>query len=92
MEPRVDDAGTVSAAPGRDRVALPSVIRELLVVVVGYGAYTFVRKATTGGETAGLRNARQLAHWEDVLHLDMERSVNGFFSDHRWLAAWSGWY
>jgi hypothetical protein len=85
---------TVEQPPLRqdDRAPVPGFVREVLVVAIGYGAYTLVRRATTGGMRVGLANAVHIGSWESMLHLDPERAINGFFSDHRWLAAWSGWY
>jgi hypothetical protein len=75
-----------------DKVFLPGVIREILVVVLGYLAYTWVRKAKVGGEQVGLAHAAGLERLQSALWLSPEHAVNGFVSDHRWLALVTGYY
>jgi hypothetical protein len=75
-----------------DRVVVPGVVREVLVVLVGYVAYSLVRKAKSGGAAEGLAHADQLEDLQRTLHLDPELWLNGIVSDQRWLAAISGYY
>ena len=81
----VRDAG----APDPGRTGL---LREVLLVGVGYALYSTVRNATTGHEALAYRHAGDIERLERRLHVDGELSVNRLVAHHHWLGVTTGYY
>jgi len=70
----------------------PSLIVELLVIVLGYMAYSAIRVAARGEQSIAARNAHRLIDLERKLHLDPERWLNGLLNAHHLPAQMAGYY
>src|SRR4051794_37726241 len=58
----------------------PRLWREILLIAVCYGAYSIVRNLVPTRHTAALHRAGELLNLERTLHVDVELSLNGFFT------------
>lgn len=66
--------------------------QELLLIAIGYAAYTETRNHLHGQDKVALRHGYNIQHWQDVLHLNFERSVNAFVGRNEWLAQVMNYY
>ncbi|GAB2460456.1 phosphatase PAP2 family protein [Jatrophihabitans fulvus] len=64
----------------------PRWYQEIAIIAIGYWLYSLVRNAIPEHESIATRHARSIQHVQDVLHLNFERSFNGFVAAHEWLA------
>jgi hypothetical protein len=85
----------------RPRALLPERIRairppkwweEILFVGICYFLYSLVRNAVPDQEEQALHRARDLMHFEQTLHIFVERSANTFVARTHWLAYASDYY
>ncbi|HEY3737608.1 MAG TPA: phosphatase PAP2 family protein [Jatrophihabitans sp.] len=60
--------------------------QELLLIAIGYAVYTETRNHLHGQEDVALDHGYDIQHWQDVLHLNFERSLNTFVARNEWLA------
>jgi hypothetical protein len=70
----------------------PHLIIELVVIVVGYMAYSGIRVAARGEESIASHNAHRLIDLERKLHLDPEQWLNGILNAHHLPAQLAGYY
>nr|WP_308377672.1 bifunctional glycosyltransferase 87/phosphatase PAP2 family protein [Streptomyces sp. ISL-98] len=63
----------------------PSLLLELLLIRVGYSAYSHVRVAANGGRADAEEHARQILSMEQFLHIDIEHWANQAVVEVRWL-------
>jgi hypothetical protein len=78
--------------PGGPPATRTGILREAVLVGVGYALYGAVRNATTGQESAAYRHAADIERWERTLHLDGEMAVNHLVGRHLWLGTVTGYY
>ncbi len=74
------------------RWGAPAWVLDLLLIAIGYLAYTAVRNALPHRGGIALDNAAQIDALERNLHLDPERWVNGLVAGERWLANVCNYY
>ncbi|MFI1399282.1 bifunctional glycosyltransferase 87/phosphatase PAP2 family protein [Streptomyces sp. NPDC020681] len=70
----------------------PNLLLELLVIRVGYSAYSHIRAAATGGVAAAEEHARQIDGIERALGLDIEHWVNHAVVNAKWAEAFFDFY
>jgi hypothetical protein len=70
----------------------PRLWREILLIAVCYGAYSFVRNLVPTDHDAALRRAYELLAAERVLGLDVELAVNRLFTEVTWLGIGANYY
>src|SRR5690348_6640730 len=76
--------------PRRDR---PSLVGELLVVLILVKVYDLVRSFAATRQSAALAHGRDILALEGHLHLDPERTLNHWLTDSPLLTdAAAGWY
>jgi PAP2 superfamily/Glycosyltransferase family 87 len=63
----------------------PNLLLELLLIRVGYWAYSFIRGAVPDGRTVPERHGRQVIGLERTLHIDIEHWVNHRVAQVTWL-------
>lgn len=63
----------------------PNLLLELLLIRVGYWAYSFIRGAVPDGRTVPERHGRQVLSLESTLHIDIEHWVNHKVAQVDWL-------
>lgn len=89
--PAVAPAGT--GRSGRPAARRPLVLGELVVILLLLRAYDLIRGHAELRQAAALRHGRQLLDAERWLHLNLERTVNRWTSEHELLSlAASYWY
>ncbi|MDT0305573.1 phosphatase PAP2 family protein [Streptomyces sp. DSM 44917] len=76
-------AGPPEGAPGAGR---PNLVLELLLIRVGYWAYSWVRGHADGDRATAEEHGRQVLGLQRVLGLDVERGLNEAVAARRWLA------
>ncbi|MFK4222349.1 bifunctional glycosyltransferase 87/phosphatase PAP2 family protein [Streptomyces sp. NPDC019890] len=70
----------------------PNLLLELLVIRVGYSAYSHIRAAATGGVTAAEEHGRQIVSAEQALGIDIEHWVNHAVVKVKWAEAFFNFY
>nr|WP_238431917.1 bifunctional glycosyltransferase 87/phosphatase PAP2 family protein [Streptomyces cavernae] len=70
----------------------PNLLLELLLIRIGFAAYTNVRAAATGSRPAAEEHAEQILTVERFLHLDFELEINRWVAGVNWLEAASDYY
>lgn len=81
-----------SFRPFRRASLRPSLIGELVVIVLGYIGYSMARVAVRGDQTTALINGRAIYRLEEKLHIDPERWLNTALDAHVNLATFAGYY
>jgi hypothetical protein len=77
---------------GSRRSRIPAGVRELVVLVLLYVAYSSVRVLASDDVADALGHAARILHLEQVLHLDGEHWLNGLFYAHRALEVGASFY
>ncbi|MEU5881606.1 phosphatase PAP2 family protein [Spirillospora sp. NPDC047279] len=86
-EPRpVEGAPTAEAAAGAVRGSRPRLWPEILLVLIGYGAYSLVRNLVPTDHAMASHRAYELLGLEYTLNLDVEYTLNRLFVTHPWVA------
>lgn len=70
----------------------PNLLLELLLIRIGFAAYTQVRAAATGTRLAAEEHAEQILAVERFLHIDTELDINRWLVNVDWLEGASGYY
>lgn len=66
---------------------------EVVLVLIGYELYSWVRGLVEGHRGEAVRNAREVVRLEHTLHIYHEKAVNHFLAGQHWLAYISNyWY
>lgn len=66
--------------------------QEILLIAIGYAAYTKTRNTIPGSESIALRHGWSVQHLQDRLDLNFELSFNHFVAGHEWLAQVMDYY
>jgi hypothetical protein len=89
---------TLIGVPGDRRdldssaVGRPRLWREILLIGVCYGAYSFVRNLVPTRHIAALHRAGDLLSLERALHIDVELPLNHLFARVGWLGVGANYY
>jgi hypothetical protein len=75
-----------------ERTGRPRWWAEILLIVVCYVAYSFVRNLVPAEHARAVRHAYLLLETQQALYLDIELAVNHFFADVRWLGVTANYY
>nr|WP_142218218.1 bifunctional glycosyltransferase 87/phosphatase PAP2 family protein [Streptomyces sp. SLBN-118] len=73
-------------------ISRPNLLLELLVIRVGYSAYSHIRAAATGGVASAEEHGRQIAGIERALHIDIEHWINHAVLDTKWAETFFNFY
>ncbi|WP_405569244.1 bifunctional glycosyltransferase 87/phosphatase PAP2 family protein [Streptomyces sp. NBC_01167] len=73
-------------------LARPNLLLELLVIRVGYSAYSHIRTAATGGVGAAEEHGRQVVAIEQALHIDIELWANKATANAEWAESFFNFY
>ncbi|MET7615476.1 bifunctional glycosyltransferase 87/phosphatase PAP2 family protein [Streptomyces sp. NPDC005408] len=73
-------------------ISRPNLLLELLVIRVGYSAYSHIRAAATGGVAAAEEHGRQIVAIEQALGIDIEQWVNHAVLKAEWAKAFFNFY
>jgi hypothetical protein len=85
--------GDPMEAPGDEPAGgRPRVYREILLIALCYSAYSLVRNLVPNTHVRAMTFGRQILHFEHVLHLNVELSINRLFTDVRWLGIGANYY
>ncbi|MCO5991038.1 phosphatase PAP2 family protein [Actinoallomurus spadix] len=85
--------GDLTGAQAGGRAAgRPRFYREILLILLCYGAYSLVRDLVPRNHTAALNRGHDILHLERLLHLNIESSINRLFTDERWLGMSANYY
>ncbi|MFF1961072.1 bifunctional glycosyltransferase 87/phosphatase PAP2 family protein [Streptomyces sp. NPDC058220] len=76
----------------RRLLSRPNLLLELLVIRVGYSAYSHIRLAATGGRTAAEEHGRQIISIERALGIDIEHWVNHAVVNAKWAESFFNFY
>ncbi|MFL6052016.1 MAG: phosphatase PAP2 family protein [Actinoallomurus sp.] len=86
-------AGDLTGAQADGRTAgRPRFYREILLIALCYSAYSLVRNLVPPNHTAALDRGHDILHFEHLLHINVELSINRLFTDVRWLGASANYY
>ncbi len=66
--------------------------QEIAIIAVCYWIYGQVRNLVPEQESIAMRHGRGVQHLQDALHLNFERSLNGFVADHEPVAQAMNYY
>ncbi|MET7638691.1 bifunctional glycosyltransferase 87/phosphatase PAP2 family protein [Streptomyces sp. NPDC005438] len=70
----------------------PHLLLELLLIRVGYWAYSYVRSLAPDGRDTAEAHGRQILDWEAALHIDVEHTLNNFAAQTPWLENSANFY
>ncbi len=70
----------------------PTVLQELLLILVGYTLYSFIRNGVPTREAAAFGNAHAVLSLERALHINIELAVNQAVSAVHWLVVGANYY
>jgi PAP2 superfamily len=70
----------------------PAWWQELAIIAFGYWLYSLGRNTIPQQESIAIRHGFSVTHVQDVLHLNVELSVNHFVAAHTWLAQIMDYY
>nr|WP_258016017.1 bifunctional glycosyltransferase 87/phosphatase PAP2 family protein [Streptomyces sp. AJS327] len=70
----------------------PNLMLELMLIRVGYWAYSYVRGHAPDGRDLAEGHGEQILRWESVLHIDMEHALNLAAARTPWLEAACNYY
>ncbi|MFD3440006.1 bifunctional glycosyltransferase 87/phosphatase PAP2 family protein [Streptomyces sp. NPDC058685] len=73
-------------------LARPNLLLELLVIRVGYSAYSHIRTAATGSVGAAEEHGRQVVSIERALHIDIELWANKAVANAEWAESFFNFY
>ncbi|MEN8655163.1 bifunctional glycosyltransferase 87/phosphatase PAP2 family protein [Streptomyces sp. 21So2-11] len=76
----------------RRLLSRPNLLLELLLIRVGYSAYSHVRLAATSGRPTAEENARNILSVEQFLHIDIEHWFNQLVVRNGWLEDFFNFY
>jgi hypothetical protein len=66
--------------------------QEIAIIALGYWLYTVGRNAVPEQESIALRHGRSVQHLQDLLHFNLELSINHFVARNEWLAQGMDYY
>ncbi|WP_406305313.1 bifunctional glycosyltransferase 87/phosphatase PAP2 family protein [Streptomyces sp. NBC_00885] len=73
-------------------ISRPNLLLELLVIRVGYSAYSHIRAAATGGVAAAEEHGRQIVDIEQALGIDVEHWINHAVVKAKWAESFFDFY
>lgn len=93
--PSPPPTGVRTQSPGAGAAAArvrPRWWAEILLIAVCYGAYSMVRNLVPTDHPGALGRAYEILKVEDLLHLDVEYTLNRLFTEHTWLGVTANYY
>ncbi|MCP3938476.1 MAG: phosphatase PAP2 family protein [Actinomycetia bacterium] len=84
----IDPVEEAAASNGR---SITTIVRNVLVLVGGLGAYLGVRAVTAGSATSAARNAGRLLEFERALGFEWEADIQQVALDYEWVVSVANW-